>query len=216
MFGARKNDDGTYTLTLDNGARERRNAISGSVETLPIAYDVEYTPTRYGSDNATTQASLWYAQREREYRLVKSLYTMDQRVAYRQLCVFAKSDNAHKRLCAVVMYTPRGNVWFDVTTSCKVTPRGTLHYRKVSESIARELLGVDSEMRVYLQSFKEVLHEQAHRMQDKRRYHAAKKSAPKDRRVGEYILPANYGQIIAERKEVEQVLEDAYLYRKWA
>lgn len=203
------------SLYLDNAAAWENNAlVSDRLETLQIQ-SVSYVPTHMPENmQVSTESSLWYAQREREYKLVKQLYTKDERIAFKQLCVFVKTDNLHKRLAGIVMYTPRGNVWFDVTTTCKVTPRGKLGYRKVSESIARELLGVDSSAKVYLQSFKEVLHEQRHRMQEKRRYHGAMRNAPRDRRVGEYMLngACNY---VADSKAIAQTLEDAYLARKW-
>lgn len=114
------------------------------------------------------------------------------------------------------MYTPRGNVWFDVTTTMRVKVRGTLGYRKVSNDLARELLGVtDGAITVYMQSFREVIHEQSHRMKDERRFHNAMNSAPKDRKVGEFIMPANYGQIVSENREIEETLENAYLAKKW-
>ena len=206
------NDNGC-TVYIDNATAWEKNAlVNDCLDTLPIQ-SVEYTPTHIETVIPETQA--WYEQRTCEYKLVKSLYTTDERISHKQVCVFVKRDNLHKRLAAIVMYTPRGNVWFDVTPDCHAKVRGQLGYRKVSESIARELLGVDSSLKVYIQTFKEVLHEHAHRMQDKRRYHKMMNYSPKDRRVAAYIMPANYGQLINERKEVEQTLEDAYLYRKW-
>ncbi len=200
---------------IDNASAWEKNAlVRDRLETLPIQ-SVEYQPTRIPENAQTlTVSEMWFEQRKREYELVKRLHTTDARIAHKQMCVFIKHDNMHKRLAAIVMYTPRGNVWFDVTTTCKVKARGTLGYRKVSESIARELLGVDSSLKVYLQTFKEVLHEQAHRMQDKRRYHGAMRNAPQDRRVGEYMLDGscNYA---ADSKAIAQTLEDAYLARKW-
>lgn len=213
MSHAIKSGD-NWTLCLDNAAAWENNALVQD-RLMPLTCtSVNYAPDKVAIDaETTTEASLWYAQRKREYELVKRLYTTDERVAYKQMCVFEKRDNLHKRLVAIVMYTPRGNVWFDVTTTCKVTPRGKLGYRKVSESIARELLGTHEGTTVYLQSFKEVLHEHAHRMQDRRRYHGAMKNAPKDRRVAPYILPAHYSR--AESKAIEEALENAYLEKKW-
>ena len=211
-----RNSDGSNTLHIDNAAAWENNALVNDCLCEVPRAKVDYQPTRVAVDAQTaTEATLWYERRRKEYELVKRLYTRDERTAYKQLCVFAKRDNLHKRLVAVVMYTPRGNVWLDVTTGYKVVPRGSLGYRKVSNDIARQLLDADDSVRVYMQSFKEVLHEQSHRMQDKRRYHAAMKSAPRDRRVGEYIQKANYGQRKAEAQEIAQTLEDAYLYRKW-
>ena len=207
--------DNARSVYIDNAAAWEHNAlVRDRLEPLPIQ-SVNYAPSRIPNNTqVVTESELWYAQRRQEYALVKSLYTTDERIAHRQLCVFVKTDNLHKRLAAVVMYTPRGNVWFDVTTTYKVTPRGKLGYRKVSESIARELLGVDSTTKVYMQSFLEVLREQSHRMQDKRRYHRAMCNAPRDRRVGEYMLDGscNYA---ADSKAIAQTLEDAYLARKW-
>lgn len=203
-------ENGIY---LDNSAAWEHNAlVADRMETLQIQ-SVSYAPTQIVKKKSIDE--LWHEQRKREFALVKKLYTTDERIAHKQLCVFVKRDNMHKRLVGIVMYTPRGNVWFDVTQDCEIIPRGTLGYRKVSESIARELVGASDNLKVYLQTFKEVIHEQKHRMQDKRRYHGAMHNAPRDRRVGAYIMPANYGQLINERKEVEQTLEDAYLYRKW-
>ena len=128
-----------------------------------------------------------YDRRAGEVMLIKRLQTNDVAIAHTQLCAYGKHANGSKRLLGIVMYTVRGTVWLDVNERLEIVSVHNLHDTHVSQGVARRLSGVGNDVRVYLQTFNEVIRSYEHSMSYERRTHKAGSYGPHDRRVGEYV-----------------------------
>ena len=133
------------------------------------------------------QDELLYVRRSSEVKLICRLMTDNATIAHEQLCVYGKHLNGNKRLLAIVMYTIHGTAWLDIADDLTIISARSLGNAHVSQRLARQLTCVGNDVRIYIQTFSEVIREHNNRMSYERRTYRADRFGPHDRKVGDYV-----------------------------